>query len=168
MVRDFSGVQWSKNQPCNAGDVGSIPGWGTKIPHAAEQLSLHSTTREPACHDERSRRHSDDPVCQWRPDPAEETSKEKSQRGRAMASLWLWTKLIQSSRQEVTTVMNRAESSMDITQMGKYIPKMKTKSLESDSSFQRLHLSLVHPGLIFFTVLVRSRRNKLSINWTGL
>ena len=63
--------------------------------------------------------------------------------------------------------MNRAESSMDITHMGKYIPKMKTKSLESDSSFQRLHLSLVHPGLTFFTVLVRSRRNKLSINWTG-
>ena len=63
MVKDFFGVQWSKNQPCNAGDVGSIPGWGTKIPHAAEQLSLHSTTREHACHEERARRHSDDPVC---------------------------------------------------------------------------------------------------------
>ena len=54
MVRDFSGVQWLKNQPCNAGDMGLIPGWGTKIPHAAEQLSLHSTTREPARLDERS------------------------------------------------------------------------------------------------------------------
>ena len=30
----------------NAGDVGSIPGWGTKIPHAAGQLSLHTTTGE--------------------------------------------------------------------------------------------------------------------------
>ena len=28
-----------KNPPCNAGDVGSIPGQGTKIPYAAEQLS---------------------------------------------------------------------------------------------------------------------------------
>ena len=24
---------------CNAGDLGYIPGWGTKIPHTAEQLS---------------------------------------------------------------------------------------------------------------------------------
>ena len=28
-----------KNTPCIAGDVGSIPGQGPKIPHAAEQLS---------------------------------------------------------------------------------------------------------------------------------
>ena len=27
-----------KSLPCNVGDVGSIPGWGTKIPYAAEQL----------------------------------------------------------------------------------------------------------------------------------
>ena len=25
-----------KNLPCNAGDMGSFPGWGTKIPHDAE------------------------------------------------------------------------------------------------------------------------------------
>ena len=31
-----------KNPHCNAGDVGSIPGWGTKIPQA--------TTAEPASH----------------------------------------------------------------------------------------------------------------------
>ena len=30
-------------------DVGSIPGQGTKIPHAAEQLSLHMAATEPAC-----------------------------------------------------------------------------------------------------------------------
>ena len=29
-----------KNLPYNAGDVGSNPGWGTKIPHATAQLSL--------------------------------------------------------------------------------------------------------------------------------
>ena len=31
-------VQWLKNLLCNAGDAGSIPGPGTKIPHAAGQL----------------------------------------------------------------------------------------------------------------------------------
>ena len=35
-----------KNLPCNAGDSGLIPGWGTKIPHAAGQLSLSITNTE--------------------------------------------------------------------------------------------------------------------------
>ena len=35
-----------KNLPSRAGDVGSIPGQGTKIPHAAGQLSLCATTTE--------------------------------------------------------------------------------------------------------------------------
>ena len=30
----------------NAGDSASIPGWGTKIPHAAGQLSPHVATRK--------------------------------------------------------------------------------------------------------------------------
>ena len=38
-----------KNTPSNAGDAGSIPGWGTKIPHAMGQLSLCASTREPVC-----------------------------------------------------------------------------------------------------------------------
>ena len=37
-----------KNQSSNTGDVDSIPGWGTKIPHAVEQLSLCTTAAEPA------------------------------------------------------------------------------------------------------------------------
>ena len=37
-----------KNPLCNAGDTGLIPGWGTKIPGVAEQLSLNATTPE-AC-----------------------------------------------------------------------------------------------------------------------
>ena len=37
---DFPGGPVVKNLACNAGDRGSIPGQGTKIPHAAEQLSL--------------------------------------------------------------------------------------------------------------------------------
>ena len=32
-------VQWLRNLPCNAGDMGSITGWETKIPHALKQLS---------------------------------------------------------------------------------------------------------------------------------
>ena len=36
-----------KNPPYNAGDMGSIPGEGTKIPHAAGQLSPRATTIEP-------------------------------------------------------------------------------------------------------------------------
>ena len=35
-----------ENSPSNAGDMGSIPAQGTKIPHAARQLSPHATTRE--------------------------------------------------------------------------------------------------------------------------
>ena len=39
-----------KNLPANAGDMGSIPDWGTKIPHATGQLSPQpATTTEPAC-----------------------------------------------------------------------------------------------------------------------
>ena len=32
---DFPGGPVVKNSPCNAGDAGSIPGQGTKIPHVA-------------------------------------------------------------------------------------------------------------------------------------
>ena len=37
--KDFPGGPVVKNPPSNAGDVGSIPGGGTKIPYAAGQLS---------------------------------------------------------------------------------------------------------------------------------
>ena len=45
-LRDSPGGPVVKNLPSNAGDVGSIPGWGTKIPHAAGQLSPRATTTE--------------------------------------------------------------------------------------------------------------------------
>ena len=38
-----------KNLPCNAGDSGSIPGWGTSIPHAMGQLSPQTAATEPTC-----------------------------------------------------------------------------------------------------------------------
>ena len=45
--RDFPSSPVAKNLPANAGDAGSIPGPGTKIPQALEQLSLHSTKKIP-------------------------------------------------------------------------------------------------------------------------
>ena len=42
------GQWWS---PCSEGDVGLIPGQGTMIPRAAEQLSLQATTTEFMHHD---------------------------------------------------------------------------------------------------------------------
>ena len=33
--RDFPGGSVVKNLPAKAGDVGSIPGWGAKIPHVS-------------------------------------------------------------------------------------------------------------------------------------
>ena len=44
--RDFPGGPVVKNLPSKAGDAGSIPGQGTKIPHGAGQLSPHATTTE--------------------------------------------------------------------------------------------------------------------------
>ena len=38
---DFPGGPEVKNMLYKAGDTGSIPGQGTKIPHALEQLSPH-------------------------------------------------------------------------------------------------------------------------------
>ena len=50
MLRDFPGGLVVKNLPPNAGDVGSIPVWGTKIPLVAGQL--HGMTVEPEYHNE--------------------------------------------------------------------------------------------------------------------
>ena len=46
--RDFSGGAVVKNPPSNAGDMGSIPGQGTRTPHAAEKLRPRISTTEPA------------------------------------------------------------------------------------------------------------------------
>ena len=44
---DFPGGPVVMNPPCNAGDTGSPPGRGTKISHAAEQVSPYPATTEP-------------------------------------------------------------------------------------------------------------------------
>ena len=43
-----------KNLSCSAGDMVLIAGGGTKIPHAAEQLSLRAITGESVHQNERS------------------------------------------------------------------------------------------------------------------
>ena len=46
-IWDFpGGPVMIKNPPSNAGDTGSIPGQGTKIPHAMGQISPGATTTE--------------------------------------------------------------------------------------------------------------------------
>ena len=52
--RDFPGGPVVKNPLSNEGDMGSIPGRGIKIPHAEGQLSPHTTTTEPTCHNYRA------------------------------------------------------------------------------------------------------------------
>ena len=47
--RDFPGGSVVEDPAYNAGDVGSIPGEGTKIPPAVGQLSPRATTTELAC-----------------------------------------------------------------------------------------------------------------------
>ena len=44
-IRDSPGGPEVKNVSCSAGDVSLIPGQGTKIPHAKEQLSLCATSK---------------------------------------------------------------------------------------------------------------------------
>ena len=46
MMRDFSGGPVVRNLLSSAEDMGSTPGWETKIPHALGQLSLYTATRE--------------------------------------------------------------------------------------------------------------------------
>ena len=46
-MEDFSGGPAVKNALSIVGDVDLIPGQGTKILPPLEQLSLHTTTREP-------------------------------------------------------------------------------------------------------------------------
>ena len=42
--RDFPGGPWLKRQTSNAGDPGSIPGWGTEIPCGAKKKKRQRLT----------------------------------------------------------------------------------------------------------------------------
>ena len=45
MTGVFPGGPVVKNPRCSGGDSGLIPGWGTKIPPAAEQLGPQATVK---------------------------------------------------------------------------------------------------------------------------
>ena len=53
----------AKNPLCEGEDSGLIPGQGTKIPRAMEQLSLPATTTESVCHIKDPAGCNKDPVC---------------------------------------------------------------------------------------------------------
>ena len=69
---DFPGYPLVKNLHSNAADAGSIPGWGTKIPHAAGQLSPCATAREKPAHCTEEPAHCSEGshMLQLRPDAA--------------------------------------------------------------------------------------------------
>ena len=48
-TEDFPGGPVVKDPPSDAGNAGSIPGRGTKIPYAVGQLSPCPATTEPVC-----------------------------------------------------------------------------------------------------------------------
>ena len=50
---EFSNGPVVKNPPCSAGDMGLIPGQGTKIPHAMERLSPCTAAGESMHHNEK-------------------------------------------------------------------------------------------------------------------
>ena len=56
-ARGFPGGPVVKTLPCNAGDVGLIPGRGTKIAHALGHLSPQATAMEEPTG------HSEEPMC---------------------------------------------------------------------------------------------------------
>ena len=53
-ARDFPDGSVVQNPPSSAGNSGLTPGWGTKVPPATEQLSLHDLATEFKCYNERS------------------------------------------------------------------------------------------------------------------
>ena len=56
--KDFPGGPVVKNPPSKAGDTGSIPDRGTKIPHAVGQLSPRAMTTELMRLNEREKTHT--------------------------------------------------------------------------------------------------------------
>ena len=76
--KNFPGGPLVKNLPCNAGDVGLLPAWGTKIPHAAEQLSH-------VCHKYWSLRALESTHCNYW---AQKSQLELSQRAAMKDPMW--------------------------------------------------------------------------------
>ena len=71
-----------KNLPCKAGDRGLIPGGGTRIPHAVEQLSPCPATREVSTLPRKPEHRNKDTAHPKREREAKETGEAKSKGGR--------------------------------------------------------------------------------------
>ena len=76
-------VQWLGTPPCSAGAPGSIPAWGTKIPHVVGQLSPCTTTTQVrelqslcAATQEPSRHNEDSARCNYDPTPPKINDKQ--------------------------------------------------------------------------------------------
>ena len=84
---DFPGGPVVRNPPANAGDTDLIPGLGTKMPCASEQLSPHATTTEPMLphkrshHNEKPEHHNKEwsPLVETRESPLAATDTQDSQ-----------------------------------------------------------------------------------------
>ena len=53
-IRDFWGLPGGpvvKNLPCSGGYAGSVPGWGTKIPHATGNYQVMPALNKTGCSD---------------------------------------------------------------------------------------------------------------------
>ena len=61
--QNFPGGTVVKNTSSNSGDMGSIPGWGTKTPHDAGQLRSYATIRESLCFSVKSPRTAMKIIC---------------------------------------------------------------------------------------------------------
>ena len=84
---DFPGGPVVMNPPSTAGDAGSIPGWGTKIPHAVGQLSPHPTATELVHLNERARvPQTTEPTCSGARTPQLERSPAPQRRTCAPAT----------------------------------------------------------------------------------
>ena len=46
MRGDFPAIQWLRLCASNAGGMGSIPGWGTKVPHAVQPAKKLNKTEQ--------------------------------------------------------------------------------------------------------------------------
>ena len=81
--RDAPGGPLAKNRPCGAGHVGTIPGQGTRNPHAAGQLGPHTTTAEPvSCSGQSHTTQQRICVPQLRPDTAKQINIKKKKNKR--------------------------------------------------------------------------------------
>ena len=84
VYHDVMELPWrssTKKPASNAGDTGSVPGWQTKIPRAAGQLSPRAATPEPTCFSICTPRTGEAHVLQQRPSAAKKNKRDVTSPG---------------------------------------------------------------------------------------